>query len=138
MTGRSFRLNFRQRGVSIVLVLFLLVVVSVLVLSVTRISGTQHMNSAYAFLSAQSYFAARSGLEWGITHVTGGAGCSANETVNAAGYDVVVTCEVAGGPYDEGNPSAAYSMYRITATATGGGLAAPDASNRVVTATIRH
>lgn len=137
MTGRSSKLDFRQRGVSIVIVLFLLMVVSMLVLSVTRISGTQHMNSTYAFLSAQSYFAARSGLEWGITHVTSGAGCT-NGTVSAAGYDVDVTCSVAGGPYDEGNPSSAYSMYRITATATGGGLAAPDASNRVVTATIRH
>src|SRR5688500_5412230 len=52
----------RQRGISIIIVVFILAVVSMLALSMVRLSSTQHISSLYTWRSAQAYFAARSGL----------------------------------------------------------------------------
>lgn len=127
----------RQAGVSIVIVLFLLVVVSGLVVSVTQLTGTQHINTLFAHRSAQSYFAARAGLDYAIARVVGGNGCAMNTALTIAGYDVTVSC-TAVGPYNEGDAASPYSIYNLAAVASGGSLALPDIANRRVRATVRY
>lgn len=125
-----------QRGISIVLVLFLLAVIGVMALSLVKISGTQHMSSTYTYMGTQSYFAARAGLEWAAARAAGGGSCAASATLVAAGRTVTVTC-ASSGPFDEGDPSSPYFMYQLTATASDGGFQVPDVSNRRVNATVK-
>ena len=126
----------RQRGISIVIVLFLLVVVSGLVISVTQLTGTQHINTLFAFRSAQSYFAARAGLDYLISRVVSSGGCVVDLAIVAEGYNVALTCTPAGS-FNEGNPAAQYNVYALRAVASGGGFSLPDAANREVRATIK-
>jgi MSHA biogenesis protein MshP len=125
-----------QRGISIVIVLFLLVVVSGLVISVTQLTGTQHINTVFAYRSSQSYFAARAGLDYAISRVVNGNGCTLDSPLAIAGYNVAVACVLVG-TFNEGNAAAPYGVYTLTARAGGGGFSLPDAANREVRATVK-
>jgi MSHA biogenesis protein MshP len=125
----------RQQGISIVIVLFLLVVVSGLVISVTQLTGTQHINTLFAYRSAQSYFAARAGLDYAISRVFAGNACVIDSPLSIAGYNVAVSCMPVG-TYNEGN-AVSYTVYALTTTASGGGFSLPDAANREVRAIIK-
>ncbi|MBN1378538.1 MAG: hypothetical protein JXA04_04830 [Gammaproteobacteria bacterium] len=126
-----------QSGISIVIVLFLLVVVSGLVISITQLTGTQHINTVFSHRSAQSYFAARAGLDYVISRVVNGNGCVIDSPLAIAGYDVTVSCALVG-TYNEGNTAAPYSVYSLAARASGGSLSLPDFANRQVRATVRY
>jgi MSHA biogenesis protein MshP len=120
-----------QRGISIMIVVFLLAGVSVMALSMMNLSGTQHINSLYTVRGAQAYFAARSGMEYAIARTKAGGAC-ANQ--NISGFAVTITCVLAGN-FNEGG--AAYAIYRLTTTASGGTFQLPDVTNREITATIK-
>ena len=142
----------RQRGVSLVLVLFLLTVVTVMVVSMANLSTGQHMGSLYSARGAQAYFAARAGVDYAISRINSGAGCAGVgdlPDIGGTGYDVQVTCcqgafdaawncipEPMGG-FNEGNP-VPYSIYSIRSVATDGGFQVPDVVTREVRATIKN
>jgi MSHA biogenesis protein MshP len=138
LSSASSRLGERkniqfQRGISLVVVIFLLAVVSVLTLSMMNLSGTQHMSSLYTARGAQAYFAARSGIEYAVAQLVAGGGC-ANQTIS--GFAVTITCPAVGA-YNEGNAAAPYTVYRVTATATSGTFQVPDVANRQLTVTVK-
>ena len=58
----------RQRGASLVIAVFLLVVIAGLVAATVRVAVVQQASSGLDLLGSQAYQAARSGLEWGIYH----------------------------------------------------------------------
>lgn len=127
----------RQNGVSIVLVLFLLTVVTVMVVSMANLSSGQHLNSLYSARGAQAYFAARAGVDYAISRIDSGAGCGGvAASLTIAGHTVDMTCALAGS-FNEGNP-AAYNVYSITAVASRGNFLVPDVATREVRATIKN
>lgn len=126
-----------QRGVSLVLVLFILAVVATLVISISNLSGTQHVNSSYSFRNSQAYFAARSGVDYAIARITAGAGCAGVAPgLVLADYNITITCAVSG-TYNEGDLTAVYSVFSLSALASRGGFQIPDVSNRQVRATLK-
>lgn len=122
-----------QRGISLVIVIFLLAVVSVLTLSMINLSGTQHISSLYTYRGAQAYFAARSGIEYAVAQLVSGGAC-ADQTIS--GFAVSITCPPVG-TYNEGNAAAPYTIYRVTATASDGTFQVPDVANRRLTVTVK-
>ena len=130
----------KQHGISIVLVLFLLVVVSGLVVSISQLSSTQNINSAYSARGAQAYFAARAGLDYAIARINAGTACGGIGGFTLDGYAISIGCtEVPAGPatYDEGNTASPYNIFVLNVRASRGGFSVPDAVNRRVRATIR-
>lgn len=127
-----------ERGFSLVAALFLMVVCTLLVLAMSRLSTVQNGTSALAIQQARALQAARAGLEWGI--VQAGSGCTATpESLNTAGsgfdeFQLTVSCESQA--YDAGTPTA-FTLYWVTATAQNGDPAArPDYAYRRLTATL--
>lgn len=137
MTRKQIRIA-KQKGISIVIVLFLLAVVSGLVISLTRLTGTQHLNTLYSYRGTQAYFAARAGLDYAIARVAGGNACAIDSPLTISGYDVTVTCAQVGPVYNEGNPALPYRVYTLSAWASAGDLLLPNATNRRLQASVRY
>ncbi len=110
----------RSSGFGLVAALFLMIVVTLVILAMARLSATQHGTSSLAIQQARAYQAARAGLEWGIARVMGGGACSAGAPSLAASglsdFTVGVTC--ASSTYVEGTGSV--TIYQLTATAQNG------------------
>jgi len=133
----------QQRGISLIIVIFLLAVLSVLTLSMMKLSGRQQMDSLYAARGAQAYFAARAGMEYAIARVVAADTCPGSDPGPINGMaDFTVTIDCARFPalltatYNEGGT--AYSIFRLTVTASSGSFAVPDVATRRVTATVRR
>lgn len=125
-----------QRGISVLLVIFLLGAVSVLGVVIATLAATQHFSVTYSARAAQAYFAARAGMQYAAARVTAGAGCAGvTPTLTLDGFTVAVTCSVSG-TFDEGDATP-YSIYDLTATASGGSFSAPDVTNRRLQATLK-
>lgn len=127
-----------ERGFSLVAALFLMVIGSLLVIAMSRLSTVQSGTSSLAIQQARALQAARAGLEWGI--VRAGAGCTASPTaLNTAGsgfdeFRLEVSCRSQ--VYDAGTPSA-FTLYWVTATAQNGDPGVrPDYAYRQLTATL--
>lgn len=128
----------KQRGISIILVLFLLTVVAALAVSMANLSGGQHMNSLYSLRGAQAYFAARAGVDYAVSRIDSGAGCAGVAgSLTITGHTVSITCTLVANNINEGN-AVPYNVYSINAIATRGGFQVPDVATREVRATIKN
>lgn len=128
----------KQRGISIVLVLFLLTVVAALAVSMANLSSGQHLNSLYSLRGAQAYFAARAGVDHAISRINSGAGCAGvAASLTITGHDVSITCVLAANNINEGSP-VPYNVYSIRAVASRGTFQVPDVAAREVRATIKN
>ena len=134
----GIRTSFKkQRGISVVIVIFLLAVLAALIVSMRNISTSQHINSAYSARGMQAYFAARSGLDYAIARIAAGSLCGGiSGSILSAGYSVSISCQLIGN-YDEGDPSAPYNVFFITSTASSGGFQTPDVATRQLRATVK-
>lgn len=81
----------QQQGFTIVSAVFILAVMAVLGVFMVRISGVQQQTSTMALQASRAYFAARSGLEWGLSRAVNDNACS-DATFQISGFDVAVTC----------------------------------------------
>ena len=127
----------QQTGLSVLVVLLLLILLSLFTVSLRTLISTQHMGSAYAAQAAQGYFLARAGVEYAMARITTGGGCGGMlSSLSLQGYSISISCTAAG-PYDEGNPLAAYSVYTLSASASSGNFQAPNVVNRSVRASIK-
>ncbi|PYC23633.1 hypothetical protein DMO17_13400 [Aquipseudomonas alcaligenes] len=130
----------REPGFGLVAALFLIVVVTLLVITMARLSTVQHGSTSLAIQQARAYQAARAGLEWGI-HQAVGAGSCASGSPDMAGsglaeFSVSVGCESDSYSDNEGNP---VQIFRFTAEAqngTPGGR--PDYAYRRLTAVVEN
>ncbi len=134
------KLSGKQKGVSIIIVLFLLLVVSGLLISLTQLTASQKLNTASAYIGAQSYFAAHAGLGYAIARVASGNGCAIDSPVTIAmqppdSFNVFITCVLVG-TYNEGNAAAPYSVYQLSSRVSTGAPALPGLSNRQIRATV--
>lgn len=92
----------RQRGFLIPLALFIVVVLGLLALALTRMTTQTGLGSAQELLSVQAFYAAESGAQRGMNHLffpdaTDRAAVNArctgfNETVNFAGVSGLAAC----------------------------------------------
>ncbi|GIX22265.1 MAG: hypothetical protein KatS3mg121_1048 [Gammaproteobacteria bacterium] len=137
MRSRTFIPKVPQRGFGIVLALFLLVVVALLAATLLRLTGDAGVAGLWAEQGARAYFAARGGAAWGVRRLLQNPPGCAGGTLALAGHTVAVSCAPVAGPYDEGTPQR-YTVYRITAVASRGGFAFPDAVERRVTVLVRR
>jgi MSHA biogenesis protein MshP len=106
----------RQRGIAIFAVIFLLVLFATIGAFMARTSGVQNMSTALSARTMQAWFAARTGLEWGIRQATTSQAshdsiCDSGGTINTAftlsdgaanGYQVNLVCDDSGGYQEAG------------------------------------
>lgn len=121
----------KQRGFSLVMAIFLIVVLGGIAVLVGRVSTMQYRSSALDEEGAMAYQAARTGIEWGVYQAIQNTSCAAlsqftlpltvpmtattpQGTVN---YTVAVACALTAGT--EG--ATAFNVYQITATAANAG-----------------
>lgn len=112
----------RTAGFGLVAALFLIVVVTLLVITMARLSTVQHGSTSLAIQQARAYQAARAGLEWGISQAAAPGKVCASGTPDMAGsglaeFSVSVSCNSASYTDNEGNP---VQIFRFTSTAQNG------------------
>lgn len=127
-------------GFGLVAALFLIIIVTLVVIAMARLSATQHGANSLAIQQARAYQAARSGLEWGITQAFHTRTCAAGSPSLAGNslsdFAVVVTCNSNDYVNDDGT---AVRIFRVTATAQNGTPAGrPDYAYRQLTATVER
>ena len=93
--------RIKQRGFTIVSAVFIVVILALIGSYIVSISSLTRTSENLGILGLRTYFAANSGLEWGIYQVTNGPGpynCPASPTTlnltqaGLNGFKVVVTC----------------------------------------------
>ncbi len=122
----------RQRGVSIITGVFLLLLMAVLAAVIASVVSTSHVNLAADIGGARAYQAARAGAEWGMFQLDPNASVSTlpncvSGTPAVPGHTVTVTC--ASNDYTEGTRQ--IRIYRITAKAIATGVKAPGIEREV-------
>ncbi|AMK78844.1 MULTISPECIES: pilus assembly PilX family protein [Methylomonas] len=106
-----------QRGFSIVVATFVLVVLGLLGTYMVRLSANQISTSINALQGARAYQAARAGIEWSIARIANGGNCSDLNTQTAMsftgldGFSVRISCSSQ--TYSEADKTP--TIYRINA-----------------------
>ena len=132
--------SLRQRGISLVAAIFLLLLMAGLAAFMANIISATHMNSAADIGGSRAYQAARAGVEWGMYQLdpneqtatlptcAGAAG-----TITAiANFSVAIQCTaypLDGTQYVEGSKS--LRIFHLVSTATAQGVKAPGIERRV-------
>lgn len=111
----------RQRGFALVAAMFVMIIIALVIVAMTRLAVNQHGTNSLAIQQARAYQAARAGLEWGITRAVAG-NCATSSTVSMVGsnlseFTVSLNCASLG--YSDENGTA-LSIYTLTATAQNG------------------
>ena len=119
--------HLSQRGFAAIAAVFLLVVLAGLGAFMLTFSNTQQLTSAQDVQGARAYWAARAGLEWGLSSVMANpAACPAPPAAFAIeGFTIGFTC--ARQTYNEGGGTVI--IFRLGATASQG--AAVGAANYI-------
>ncbi|MBF8270699.1 MAG: hypothetical protein HW386_2408 [Gammaproteobacteria bacterium] len=108
---RRLQQGFFAIIVTVVLVLFALIGVYMS----TQVT-TSALSSSISYLGIQAWFAAKSGIEWGIHQALHGPSCAATTTFTIDDFNVKVTCSAS--VVSEGPDT--YTVNNLTATATKG------------------
>ena len=130
----------RQRGFGLVAALFVIIVITLVIAAMARLSTTKHGSNSLALQQARAYQAARAGLEWGISRAFNAGSCS-NSAVNMAGgglseFTVSLTCSSTSHTDDDGS---SLTIYRLTAQAQNGSAGSrPDYAFRSLTAVVER
>jgi len=122
----------RQRGFSLVMAIFILVVLGLLGGYMMRLTGVQQATSIYALQGARAYQAARAGLEWAIARISNGGSCTEINTQTSltfpdiTGFAVTLTCTSS--LYNEGNKTPV--VYQINSLSQFGAYNSDDYVSR--------
>jgi MSHA biogenesis protein MshP len=114
----AFRLSGRQLqgGFTMVSAIFLLVVLSALGAFMLTFSSTQHISQAQDLQGSRAYWAARSGVEWGVYQAVKASPVSCAASQNLSGPDgMTITVSCASDAWVEDAATVTFST--ITATA---------------------
>jgi MSHA biogenesis protein MshP len=110
--SRSFHVPSRQRGVGIVMAVFLLVVLAALAIMLVMFTNAQSASSGLDVQGARAYQAARAGIEYGLYRYNVDSECTTTNLAPAAttmqSFTVTVSCTVT---------SASPKLVSIVATA---------------------
>lgn len=115
--------------------LFLMIIVTLVILAMARLSSSQHGTLSLSIQQARAYQAARAGLEWGIARALNAGACEAGTPSLAGGnlseFTVAVSCTA--------RSYGAVTIYRLTATAQNGAPdGRPDYAYRQLTAVVER
>ena len=123
----------KQRGFSLIMAIFLIVVLGGIAVFMGRVFTMQAQSSALDEQGAMVYQAARSGLEWGVYQAIvidngSGSGCGANATLtlpvhitatSTVNYSVIVQCAFVSAN-EAGVPVSIYTIISTANNATAG------------------
>jgi MSHA biogenesis protein MshP len=109
-------LHKRQQGFSLIAAIFLIAVIAVLLLVLSRNIAVQDRSSFLSVMSNRAYFSARAGLEWTAVSALGGS-CGI-QSLNIEGITVQTQCTATTGISEGGST---YNIYNLSATASTGG-----------------
>ena len=108
----------RQRGVSIISAIFMLLLFAALAAFMVSLTSTANITSAQDVQGSRAYQSAQAGIEWGLYQVLVPAApsCAPSTTLPdlIAGFSVTVTC-TKNGPYSEAGQS--FWLYELASTA---------------------
>lgn len=130
----------RQQGFGLVAALFVIIVITLVIAAMARLSTTQHGSNSLALQQARAYQAARAGLEWGISSAVNAGSCI-NGGVSMAGgglseFTVSLTCSSTSHTDEDGS---SLTIYRLTAQAQNGSAGSrPDYAFRSLTAVVER
>ena len=109
-----------QCGFAAVAAVFLVVVLAALGAFMVSISNSQQLSSAADIRGTRAFWAARTGIEWGLTGLTATSSCPASSfTVNS--FTVVVTCTKQNFP-EGGSTVAIFELKSVASVGSIGGL----------------
>lgn len=110
----------QSQGFILVTVLFLISVIAVMAVVMSTTSSVQNFTTVYSLQQARAFFAARSGLEYGIQRAVG-AGVCTNSAITLPGisFNVSISCASVPGINEAGTIT---TVYTINSTATTGTL----------------
>lgn len=105
----------RQKGITLIGAIFVLVIVSMLGIFLVNITNSQRQSVLMNLQSARAYQAANAGIEWGISRLINASSCAAStelaNTIN--NFTVTVTCtELNPGGYNEAGET--INIYRVS------------------------
>lgn len=132
MLSGSPRPSSQQAGLSIISAIFMLLLLAALAAFMLTFSVTTNVTQAQDIQGSRAYWAAHSGLEWGVYRVLQDNAC-ATTTLSLSGFTVAVTCTLSG-PYLENGSNV--NIYRLTSTANQGTLGSVGYVERQLQATV--
>jgi len=123
-----------ERGFALVAALFVMVVIALVIMMMSRLSVTQNASLDLGIQQARAYQAARAGLEWGLYQLLredNVAGiCPENDSISLAGSGlsdftvslacVKLPCGTKNCTEDYVDGLLPFNLYRLTATASNG------------------
>lgn len=81
-----------QRGFAAIAAIFLVVTLAALGAFMVTFSNTQQLTLAQDVQGSRAYWAARAGLEWGVSQGLAASACPAAGTLSIEGFSVAVIC----------------------------------------------
>jgi len=108
----------QQTGFSLIAAIFLVAVIGLLLLVLSRTIVVQDRGSFLSVMTNRAYFAARAGLEWGAASSL--AGACGTQNLSIEGMTVNVQCTPTIGVTEGG---VTYNIYNLTSTASSGSKA---------------
>jgi MSHA biogenesis protein MshP len=128
-----------QRGFSLVMAIFILLVLGLLGGYMVSMSAVQVQSSSYAVQGARAYQAARAGIEWAIANIYATKSCAqANQQTamsftGITGFTVALNCTQSA-QLSEGNSS--YYLFTVTSTSQYGSYGGSNYVARQIQVTI--
>jgi MSHA biogenesis protein MshP len=123
----------RESGFALVAAMFIVVILALLGIMMVTIGGMERATATTALRGTQAYFAARSGVEWGVFRAVTAASCSASTpfALSGAGLDgFALTVQCTSTQHRE--QSDTYNVFVITATATSNNFGNIDFVSRII------
>ena len=125
--------NRKQKGFSLLAAIFVMVVLALISTYIVSIAAMSRSTNTLAIEGMRAYFAARSGVEWGVFQVVNNPGSCFTSPTNLGlsqggvdGYNVRVTCSVDTFLEGAGN----FNIFTVTAFATKGTFGSTNYSSR--------
>lgn len=139
----------RQRGMSLVVVVFMMVVLAAIAAFAVRVSGAGEQDMTSELLGVRAMFAARSGLEFGLNRALAppnAASCAAHPMTAVDGVPFALTqgasngftVTVTFGCTDHTVAPQTYQTFNLVATATRGVYGTPEYVSRTVTRSVTN
>ena len=141
---RSHKTARGQRGFTLVMAIFIIVILATLMGYMVSLSGTNRATSVLALQGARAYEGARSGIEWGIQQAftTPATMCSAAGTTTTfplsgpglTDFSVTVTCDAT----THIEKTITLTVYHLVALAEYSNYGLPDYVSRQLEATVSN
>ncbi len=135
---RPVKVPAGESGFTIVTTIFIVVILASLAIFMVTLGTTQRATSTFSIIGSRAFYAARSGVEWGVDSVLSNGVCFANPTTftlnggMTSGFDVELNCTstaVTEGPD-------VYNVYNLQVTASRGQADQDDYFSRTITASV--